>query len=176
MLFIFSKNKVLNFVFNLLFYLFYLMESNGYMKNALLGLRVFLVSGAVLMMGATSVMSAPQKATQPSDNQILQPIENGALDFDISNATGHSIAGLYISPTGVDSWGPNILPGEFADGASGHVTFSPEAEATDWDMRADWSDDSEEAYVYWTALNLTTINSLTLHYDASTGQTSAEAQ
>jgi hypothetical protein len=145
------------------------------MKNALLGLRVFLVAGAVILMGATSAMSAPVKAVQPS-NQIVQPIANGALDFALSNATGHSIAGLYLSPTGVDTWGPNILPGEFADGQSGQVSFSPEAEAASWDMRADWSDDSEEAYVYWIGLDLTTINSLTLHYDASSGQTSAEAQ
>jgi hypothetical protein len=145
------------------------------MKNVYLGLRTFLVAGAVMMMGATSVLSAPQQTLQPS-HQALQPIANGALDFSLSNATGHSIAGLYLSPTGVDTWGPNILPGEFADGQSGQVSFSPEAEAASWDMRADWADDSEEAYVYWIGLDLTTINSLTLHYDASSGQTSAEAQ
>lgn len=145
------------------------------MKNALLGLRVFLVTGAVLLMGATSVMSAPQKAVQPSGN-LIQRVDNAALDFTLTNATGHSIAGLYLSPTGVDTWGPNILPGEFADGQSGQVSFAPEAEAANWDMRADWADDSEEAYVYWIGLDLTSINSLTLHYDAESGQTSAEAQ
>lgn len=147
------------------------------MKNALLGLRVFLVAGAVMLMGATSVMSAPQKALQPSGAGVVTPVENAALDFQLSNATGHSIAGLYLSPTGVDTWGDNILPSsDFADGAALAISFHPEAEAANWDMRADWADDSEEAYVYWIGLDLTQIQSLTLHYDASSGQTSAEAQ
>jgi hypothetical protein len=177
MLFILIENEVSYFVFGLFFYLFYWMEGNESMKNALLGLRVFLVAGAVMMMGATSVLSAPQQALQPSGAGQMTPVENAALDFQLSNATGHSIAGLYISPTGVDTWGDNILPGgDFADGDALAISFHPDAEATSWDMRADWADDSEEAYVYWIGLDLPTIHSLTLHYDASSGQTSAEAQ
>jgi hypothetical protein len=86
MLFIFSKNKVLNFVFALLFYLFYLMEGNSNMKNSLFGLRVVLIAGAVMLMGATSVLSAPQQALKAAGSEVVKPVQNKALDFTLTNA------------------------------------------------------------------------------------------
>ncbi len=147
------------------------------MKKTLSGLRVFFLASAVMMLGATSALSAPQQALQPSGYQSVKPVQNKALDFELHNATGHPMAGVYCSPTGVDSWGDNILPSdEFADGDSLNISFSPDAEATEWDLRVDWSDDSEEAYVYWIGLSLPTINSLTLYYDDSSGKTTAQAE
>lgn len=141
------------------------------MKNAIFGLRVLLIAGAVMLMGATSVLSAPQQALQPAGSEVVKPVQNKALDFTLTNDTGYEITGLYLSPTGVDSWGPSILPGTFNNGDTLQINFSPDAEATEWDMRADWT--AGEGYVYWIGLNLDTINHLTLQYDEESGKTTA---
>ena len=146
------------------------------MKTTLSGLRIVLVVAAVLMMGATSVMSAPEKAiTSKNAATAPKPVQNKALDFELHNATGYDISGLYLSPSGTDSWGPNILPETLADGGGVKITFSPDAEATEWDMRADWAG-GEEEYVYWMGLSLDEINSLTLKYDEESDKTTAEIE
>ena len=144
------------------------------MKKSLFGLRVFLVAGAVMLMGATSALSAPQQALKPAGAERVKPVQNKALDFTLTNATGYEITGLYLSPTGTDSWGESILPGAFNDGDTLNISFSPDAEAAEWDMRADWT--KGEGYVYWMGLPLDQINALTLKYDDATDKTTAIAE
>ncbi|MBT9545873.1 MAG: hypothetical protein IV090_10830 [Candidatus Sericytochromatia bacterium] len=144
------------------------------MKNTLFGLRILLVAGAVMLMGATSVLSAPQQALKPAGSEMVKPVQNKALDFTLTNATGYEITGLYLSPTGTDSWGESILPGAFNDGDTLNISFSPDAEAAEWDMRADWT--KGEGYVYWMGLPLDQINALTLKYDEATDKTTAIAE
>ena len=96
------------------------------------------------------------------------------LDFELVNGTGWAIKEVYISPATVNDWQENILSEPMADGESGKVTFSPEAEAENWDMKIVWVDEGED--VVWKNLNLSEISKLTLRYDADTDETTAEVE
>ena len=145
------------------------------MKKSLFGLRVFLVAGAVMLLGATSAMSAPEKALQPSGG-VVQPVKNKALDFKLVNATGYDIQSVYMSPSDTDSWGDNILSDILYDTYSVNIQFSPDAESVEWDLRADWvmEEGAKQEYVYWNGLRLDEINKLTLKYNPKTDKTSAK--
>lgn len=96
------------------------------------------------------------------------------LDFELVNGTGWAIKEVYISPATVNDWQENILSEPMADGESGKVTFSPEAEAESWDMKIVWVDEGED--VVWKNLNLSEISKLTLRYNADTDETTAEVE
>jgi hypothetical protein len=96
------------------------------------------------------------------------------LDFELVNGTGWAIKEVYISPATVNDWQENILSEPMADGESGKVTFSPEAEAESWDMKIVWVDEGED--VVWKNLDLSEISKLTLRYDADTDETTAEVE
>jgi len=96
------------------------------------------------------------------------------LDFELVNGTGWAIKEVYISPATVNDWQENILSEPMADGESGKVTFSPEAEAENWDMKIVWVDEGED--VFWKNLDLSKISKLTLRYDADTDETTAEVE
>jgi hypothetical protein len=141
------------------------------MKSTILGFRALLLAGMVMLMGTTSVLSAPQQALNPAGSEVVRPVQNKVLDFTLTNATGYEITALFVSPTGTDSWGESIISGSFNDGDTLNISFSPDAEAAEWDMRADWT--KGEGYVYWMGLNLPEINTLTLEYDEETEKTTA---
>jgi len=96
------------------------------------------------------------------------------LDFELVNGTGWAIKEVYISPATVNDWQENILSEPMADGEFGKVTFSPEAEAENWDMKIVWVDEGED--VIWKNLNLSKISKLTLRYNADTDETTAEVE
>jgi hypothetical protein len=96
------------------------------------------------------------------------------LDFELVNGTGWAIKEVYISPATVDDWQENILSGPMADGDSGQVTFSPEADAEKWDMKIVWVDEGED--VVWKNLDLSKISKLTLRYNADNDETTAEVE
>jgi hypothetical protein len=148
------------------------------MKNALLGLRVVLIAGAVILMGATSVLSAPQQALRPAATEGVKPVQNKNLDFKLVNATGYDIQSVYMSPSHADSWGDNILSDTLYDGYSVNIQFSPDAESVEWDLRADWvmEEGAKQEYVYWNGLRLDEINKLTLKYNPKTDKTSAKIE
>ena len=143
------------------------------------------VLSAIFLMIATpaiSAMAAPSQTTfngRLASYQGAKPMQNATLDFELVNNTGFNLSGLYLGPTGTDSWGDNILEEDLESGQSVDISFHPEAEATKWDLRADWSMEDEEdsqEYVYWIGLSLDEISRLTLSYNKSTGKTSAKAE
>lgn len=148
------------------------------MKLKGLGLRVFLASSALMLMGTNSVLGAPQNGFSSSRSELIQPVQNKALDFELVNATGYDIQAVYMSPSDTDSWGYNILQDVLYDGYSVKIQFSPDADAVEWDMRADWvmEEGAKQEYVYWNGLRLDEINKLTLKYNAKTDKTSAKIE
>jgi hypothetical protein len=148
------------------------------MKKTLSGLRVVLLAGAVMLMGATSVLSAPQQALKPAGSEVVKPVQNKNLDFKLVNATGYDIQSVYMSPSHADSWGDNILSDTLYDGYSVNIQFSPDAESVEWDLRADWvmEEGAKQEYVYWNGLRLDEINKLTLKYNPKTDKTSAKIE
>ena len=96
------------------------------------------------------------------------------LDFELVNGTGWDIKEIYISPATVNNWQENILSEPMADGTGGKVTFSPDADAEQWDMKIVWVDEGDD--VVWKNLDLSKISKLTLRYNSDTDETSAEVE
>lgn len=96
------------------------------------------------------------------------------LDFELTNGTGWAIKEVYISPATVDKWQENLIAQPMADGDSYSITFSPDADVAQWDMKIVWVDEGED--VVWKNLDLSKISKLTLHYDAAKNETAAEVE
>ncbi|PIQ26577.1 hypothetical protein COW36_01575 [bacterium (Candidatus Blackallbacteria) CG17_big_fil_post_rev_8_21_14_2_50_48_46] len=143
-------------------------------------LKTVLLATCVILMGSSSAFSAPRQTTITLPNGLqIRPVQNKTLDFELVNNTGYIIKGLYLSPTGEESWEENILNEALGDGDSVQIQFSPDATATKWDMRADWQMEEGEGsqeYVYWIGLNLDEINRVTLLYNKDTDKTSARIE
>ncbi len=146
--------------------------------------RLTVLSAAALLI-AVPTLSASAAPSQTTFNgrlatyQGARPMQNAELDFELVNNTGYLLSGLYLSPTGTDSWGENILEDDLDSGESVAISFHSEATAKKWDLRADWSMEDEEdsqEYVYWMGLSLDEISTLTLNYNKATGKTSAKAE
>lgn len=145
--------------------------------------RFVFLSAALLVIAPTlSASAAPSAITangRLATYQKAKPMQNAELDFELVNNTGYLLSGLYLSPTGTEEWGDNILEEDLDSGDSVNLSFHPEAEAVKWDLRADWAMEDEEdsqEYVYWMGLSLDEITKLTLNYNKTTGKTSAKAE
>ena len=99
--------------------------------------------------------------------------QNDALDFTLVNGTGYGIKKVYIGPSDNPNWTEDmeVLRGRvFKNGTELDIVFNPKARAAQWDLRVEWSDG--DTPVVWYGLDLTTIEKLTLLYNADTGKTS----
>ena len=88
------------------------------------------------------------------------------LDFTILNATGYDIPEIYLSPSGQKEWGSNVIKTTLKDGQTLELTFSPKANAEQWDIKAISIDGKTSE---WSAVKLTKIEKLTLHWDKDKG-------
>ena len=96
----------------------------------------------------------------------------GRQDFTLHNETGVEIHSLHVSPHNVDDWQEDVLGRDtLADGDSVQIEFSPKERAASWDLKIT---DHEGAAIVWEKLNLLEISDITLHFDAKTGQATAE--
>ena len=90
------------------------------------------------------------------------------LDFKLVNKTGYDLKEVYISPTGEDEWGDNVIKETMEDGATLELTFSPKASAAKWDIKCVYTD-GETAE--WKGYKLTEINKITLFWNKDKGST-----
>lgn len=104
---------------------------------------------------------------QPNHQQALLS-ENPAasneadihLDFSLTNFTGTSLRGLYLSPTTSNGWEENVLGvSELKDGDTVDIRFSPNEKAITWDMRIDGVDGH---YAEWKNLKIGAVSQMTL--------------
>ncbi|WP_374397354.1 hypothetical protein [Tabrizicola sp.] len=64
------------------------------------------------------------------------PVLAEDLVFTLVNDSSHTITEMYVSPTGVDQWGENILTVDAVDpGVSGDVTIADGSDVCDYDLR-----------------------------------------
>lgn len=83
------------------------------------------------------------------------------LTLTLTNLTGGTIRGVYVSPSGSDGWEENVLAGEgLADGDSLRIAFDPEARNVLWDIRVE---DLHRHYAEWKGINLPGVSKITLH-------------
>lgn len=64
------------------------------------------------------------------------PVLAEDLVFQLVNNSSHTITEMYVTPTGVDQWGENILTVDAVDpGVSGDVTIADGMDVCDYDLR-----------------------------------------
>jgi len=124
--------------------------------------------------------NAPATTTAPASNVPVSTTasetnapQNKTLDFDLVNQTGYSIKLLYIGPSNNPEWTADmeILKGRtFRTDTEMEVSFSPRTQARKWDIMVEWTDGSKSAQ--WLGLDLSTIEKLTILYNAETDKTS----
>lgn len=98
--------------------------------------------------------------------------QNEQLDFTLVNSTGYDIKLLYIGPSNNPEWTDDMefLKGKvFKTGTQMGVRFSPKTRTKKWDIMVKWTDGSKSAE--WLGLDLTTIEKLTILYNAETDKT-----
>lgn len=141
------------------------------MKSLKINPRILVITLAVLSL---LFMAFPSGRTHASKaTPVASAAQNEDLDFTLVNGTGYSIKKVYIGPSNNPEWTEDmeVLRGRtFKSGTSIDIVFNPRARATKWDLRVEWSDG--DTPVNWYGLDLTTIEELTLLYNADTGKTS----
>lgn len=89
------------------------------------------------------------------------------LDFKLVNNTGKDFYAVYLTDTGTQDWGEDILPQDIVrDGAIVDISFEYVDDETlcEWDLRLT-HDESEEDYIYINEIDLCEVSVLTLYID-----------
>jgi hypothetical protein len=60
--------------------------------------------------------------------------------FTLHNHTGRTMKALFVAPSDSDSWGPDILNQNVADGADVKVSWTHGETACNWDVRGEFED------------------------------------
>ena len=96
----------------------------------------------------------------------------GEQDFTLVNKTGYQIDEVYVATPSSKSWGNDIMgDGVLADNAQKIVKFKPSTSACKWQLSVKFEDGST---VEWeNAVDLCSIDKITLKYNKGTGVTSA---
>jgi hypothetical protein len=87
----------------------------------------------------------------------------GKQDFNLVNATGYTIAEVYVAPSSSNDWEEDILGRDMlGDGEGVTINFAPNQKACMYDIHVVW-DDGDEAT--WDSFNLCTVSEITLYWD-----------
>lgn len=87
----------------------------------------------------------------------------GKQDFDLVNATGYTIAEVYVAPSSSNNWEDDVLGRDIlVDGETVTINFAPNQKACMYDILVVW-DDGDQAS--WDNFNLCTVTEITLHWD-----------
>lgn len=91
------------------------------------------------------------------------PALAGKQDFDLVNATGYTIAEVYVAPSSSDEWEEDVMGRDILeDGETVAISFAPKEKTCQYDIKVVW-DDGDEAF--WKGFNLCTVSEVTLHWD-----------
>ncbi|MBC3805050.1 hypothetical protein GH808_11470 [Acetobacterium fimetarium] len=113
-------------------------------------LSVFLLAGC----GGSSDKSSSDEETSYSQ------------DFTVVNDTGIEVYSLYVSPTGEDSWGDDILTTDtLPSGSSTDIVFDSEVNDQYWDLMIA---DSAGTTVEWSKIDLFSVSEITLKIENGT--------
>jgi hypothetical protein len=92
--------------------------------------------------------------------------------FSLVNETDQPIKALYISPTDLNMWGPDILGNEIQMGQARQVRFKQAPEVCVSDLMALFVDGTSKAL--WQNFNLCQITEMRLRYDRYSGIATAQ--
>ena len=135
-----------------------------------LAISAVFVAGCFASAGSAAASMAPAPKAAPGMH--LGGGENDQLDFDLTNKTGYAITTLYIGKSGNKEWHDDdevtIPSGSIDDRSTLHIHFSPKQRYEVWDVYVKFEDGITAEF---DELDLTQINKLTLHYNASSKET-----
>jgi len=104
----------------------------------------------------------------------VSPSFAGDADFTLANRTGFPIREVYIAPSKSAKWGNDRLgDGILANGRQKLFKFSNKSSCKQ-DLQVVFDDDASE--VVWEDFDLCEINKITLKYNRSTKQVSADSE
>jgi hypothetical protein len=141
--------------------------------NTLKMYRKLLAIGLAVLSLTILISSSARTSQAATSGTLINAAQNDELDFTLVNGTGYNIKKVYIGPSNNPNWTADmeVLRGRtFRNGSALDITFSPRARSAKWDLRVEWADG--DTPVDWYGLDLTTIEKLTLLYDADSGKTS----
>ena len=104
----------------------------------------------------------------------VAPVFAGDADFTLVNRTGFPIREVYIAPSKSSKWGNDRLgDGMLANGRQKLFKFSDKSSCKQ-DLQVVFDDDASE--VVWEGFDLCEINKITLKYNRSTKEVSADSE
>lgn len=116
---------------------------------------------SVLMVFALSVFVFSGCGSSSADDSSAA--DEGTVysqDFTVVNETGIEVYALFVSPTGEESWGDDILTTDtLPTGSSTDIVFDTEVEEQYWDLMIA---DSAGTTVEWSKIDLFTVSEVTL--------------
>lgn len=102
------------------------------------------------------------------------PAIAGDADFTLVNRTGYAIREVYIAPSKSSKWGNDRLgDGTLANARQRLFKFSDKSSCKQ-DLQVVFDDDGSE--VVWEGFDLCEINKITLKYNRSTKEVSADSE
>jgi hypothetical protein len=93
----------------------------------------------------------------------------------VINGTGYGIKFLGFNNPGDNDWSDNEISNTFKDGDNVYVKFNTDDKGCKWNIRVDWADEGYPG-VLWRNVDLCEIDTITLHYDRASDQTSITAK
>ena len=105
---------------------------------------------------------------------LMAPAFAGDADFTLVNRTGYAIREVYIAPSTSSKWGSDRLgDGTLTNGRQKLFKFSDKSSCKQ-DLQVVFDDDGSE--VVWEDFDLCEINKITLKYNRSTKEVSADSE
>ncbi|MBU4539721.1 hypothetical protein [uncultured Acetobacterium sp.] len=118
-------------------------------------LSVFLVLAlSVFILAGCGGSSAADDSSSADEATVY------SQDFTIVNETGIEIYAVFVSPTGEESWGEDILTtNTLPTGSSTDIAFDTDVDEQYWDLMVA---DSAGTTVEWSEIDLFTVSEITL--------------
>ena len=116
--------------------------------------RAALIVTVLLALAALFTAARPGRCQSAADD--------GSRVVVVRNRTGADLYGLFLAPTGSESWSYDLLAGKrLDDGADLDVTFPWGARAIWWDIRVE---NREGRFVEWKEVPLRRFRRVTLYF------------
>jgi hypothetical protein len=93
-------------------------------------------------------------------------------DFTLVNKTGYVISEVYVSPSKADDWQEDVMGQDVLDDdGSVDISFHRSEHSCKWDLKVVYKVDNTTAE--WHGIDLCSVSTITIHYNANTDTTSA---
>ncbi|MBV9418371.1 MAG: hypothetical protein JO348_01235 [Alphaproteobacteria bacterium] len=90
-------------------------------------------------------------------------------DFTLHNETGYTIREVYISDINDNNWNDDLMGSDVLEtGSEQEIDFTGDESTCHWDLKAVFNNGYSPV---WKNINLCSVSSMTIHYNAETKRT-----